>query len=454
MNELNLNDKQGFAFLCLTDDIYTEIGYGGGAGGGKSYIGCAWIVINCIQYKEVRYLIGRRELTNLKKTTLLTLFKVCKDLGLQPDIHYSLNSQLNIVNFWNGSQILLMDMAYKPSDPDYLRFGGLELTGAFIDESNECDLKSIEILKTRIGRCKNDEYKILPKLLETFNPSKNHIYQRFWTPYKNKQLPKHRIFIPALATDNPFLDDSYIKQLENSDEVTRERLLKGNFDFDADDRALVSYPKIIDCFSNTFVKEGDKRISSDLAMQGRDNFVIALWNGLRVKMVLVKNKAKGKEIEQDLKSCAEKNHVSRSNIVVDSDGMGSYIGSYMDGIVEFHAGAKAHDSQKYFNLKSECAYKLAELINKGLLYLDVAEDETVFINGRYERLRDVLVAELSQLKKNTVEKDEKLRIIPKDEMKQNLGRSPDFLDVLIMGCVHLVHNAETFLMEDTEGLVF
>jgi phage terminase large subunit len=421
---------------------------------GKSYIGCAWIILSCVQHAGVRYLIGRRELTNLKKTTLMTFFQVCKELGLLSDIHYTLNSQLNIINFFNGSQVLLMDMAYKPSDPDYLRFGGLELTGAFCDESNECDLKSIEILKTRIGRCKNDVFSLVPKLLETFNPSKNHIYQRYWVPYKNKQLPEHRIFIPALATDNPYLDHSYIKQLENADEVTRERLLKGNFDFDADDRALVSYPRIIDCFTNSFVPEGEKRLSADLAMQGRDNFVIAIWNGNRVTLPLIKNKARGKEIETDLKQYAEKYHVPRSKVVVDSDGMGGYIESYMEGIVEFHGGSAAFESDKYFNLKSQCAYKLAELINKGELYLDVPEDAYVVVNNRQERLRDVLVAELSQLKKNSVDKDEKLRIIPKEDMKQNLGRSPDLLDVLLMGCMHLCQNTETFVLEDTEGTVF
>ena len=451
--DLESNPKQGFAYLCLLDDIHTEIGYAGSAGAGKSYLGCGWIIINCLKFKGVRYLIGRRELTNLKKTTLQTFFKVAGDFGLVSDVHYKYNAQANIIEFFNGSQVFLMDMAYKPSDPDYLRFGGLELTGSFCDESNECDIKSIEILKTRIGRCMNDEYNLKPKLFETFNPSKNHVYSRYWVPYKNNNMPENRIFVPALATDNPFLSKEYIKQLENADEVTRQRLLLGNFDFDDDSRALVSYAQILDCFSNSFVKEGNNFISTDLAMQGRDNFVVSAWSGLRVRFPIIKNKAEGKEIEEDLKKCAEENHVPRSKVVADSDGLGSYLESYMRGIVQFHANQKPFKSE-FGNLKHECAFKLAELIKKGLIYIDVKEDQMVLIAGRYQRLKDVLVEELSQLKIDnaSIDKDQKKRIISKDEMKQNIGRSPDFLDCLIQRMFFEVSNSNLTVLS-SEGIL-
>jgi hypothetical protein len=48
----------------------------------------------------------------------------------------------------------------------------LELTGGFIDESNEVDMLAITMINTRLGRQMNKEYGIVPKLLETFNPDK------------------------------------------------------------------------------------------------------------------------------------------------------------------------------------------------------------------------------------------------------------------------------------------
>ena len=43
------------------------------------------------------------------------------------------------------------------------------------------------------------------------------------------------------------------------------------------------------------------------------------------------------------------------------------------------------------------------------------------------------------LKANDIDNDtSRKNIIPKDKMKQMLGRSPDYLDMLIMGMYHLV----------------
>ncbi len=42
------SEKQYMAWNILQDKIHTEIFYGGGAGGGKSYLGCAWLIISCL----------------------------------------------------------------------------------------------------------------------------------------------------------------------------------------------------------------------------------------------------------------------------------------------------------------------------------------------------------------------------------------------------------------------
>lgn len=441
--DLRSNQRQGLAWLYLTDDKHREIGYGGAAGGGKSFLGCAWIIIMCLQYKGTRYLIGRKELTNLKRTTLKTFFEAAHTLGLVPDVHYKYNGQMSTISIFNGSEVILMDMSFKPSDPDYLRFGGLELTGAFVDESNECDLKALDILNSRLGRCKNEQYDIVPKLYETFNPSKNHVYSRFWLPFKNDNMPKDRVFIRALATDNPFLSQKYIEQLEKADEITRERLLHGNFDYDDDERALVSYKQILDCFTNTFIPEGEKRLSADLAMQGRDNFVVGALDGLRISFPLVMQKSTGRVIEEKIKDLAHTRGVRRSNVIADSDGMGQYLESYLQGIETFRANKTPIDRQ-YGNLSHECLFKLAELIRKGEIFLDVPESQRVVVGGREHRLRDVLVEELGQLKIDnaSIDKDQKKRVISKDEMKKNIGRSPDFLDVLKMAMFYFVSNQE------------
>ena len=67
--------KQEHAIYYLKDDCTTEVLYGGAAGGGKSALGCLWLIENCQKYKGSRWLMGRSKLKTLKETTLNTFFE-------------------------------------------------------------------------------------------------------------------------------------------------------------------------------------------------------------------------------------------------------------------------------------------------------------------------------------------------------------------------------------------
>ena len=259
------------------------------------------------------------------------VFQVMQILGIKPDDLFTLNSQTNIITFKNGSLIFLMDMSHQPSDPLYTRFGGLELTGAFVDESNENNVMAIEILKTRLGRGRNKEYGLIPKLLETFNPSKNHVYTRYYKPWKDGKLPAHRIFITALATDNTYLDDSYIEQLKNADKVTRERLLYGNFEYDDDPAKLFEYDKICDIFSTERVDKPRRQnyLTCDVARMGRDKTVIMIWLGLHIHKVFSYPKTTTTKVRDLILENCRKYKIPHSNVMIDEDGVGGgvYVGA-------------------------------------------------------------------------------------------------------------------------------
>lgn len=416
--------KQSQALRYLRDNTTDFVGYGGAAFSGKSYLLAYWLTINCVGYPGTGWGLGRRELTVLKKTTLLTLFKVFKECNVQPDIDYTFNQQQNVIEFTNGSTIFLIDTEYKPSDPLFERFGGLELTGCAVDESAETDPGAIEILSTRIGRRLNEKYKLRAKFLETFNPSKKHVYSRYYKPFRDGCETIETRFIKALPTDNPSPEvTAYVDRiLNNASKITIERLIKGNFEYDDDPACLVEYDAITDLFTNDHVKpEGKKYLSADLAMKGRDKFIVSVWHGLVCELKVEKDYSTGKEIEGDVKNMMVKHSVPHSQTIVDSDGLGSYLESYLKGIKEFHGGGKAK-SDEYANMKSECGYKLAELINKRLIKIVCNETQKKYI-----------CEELEMLKAADVDADEKKkRIIKKDDMKSILGRSPDYLDTLLM----------------------
>lgn len=432
MKEINFNpsNKQFEAWQYLTDNETTELGYGGAASGGKSYLGCFWILAMCLAYPDTGWLMGRRELTNLKRTTLLTFFKVCSEYGIEPEKHFNYNQQNNIITFLNGSQIFLMDLGYKPSDPLFTRLGGLELTGYFIDEANEVPVEAVNIVKTRTGRRNNDKHKIKPKGLETFNPDKGHVYMRFFKPWKDGTLPKHRKFIRALPQDNPFTSEDYLEQLRNSDKITRERLLEGNFEYENDPTILMKYDAINDLFTNTTIKRNQKFISADIARFGDDKTVIYVWDDLEVTKCEILTKTPVDVIADKIKGLTMEYQIPLSRVIVDEDGVGGGVCDILSGVKGFVANSSPIQLGRldneyrpnFSNLKAQCYFKLSDFVNTRKIAFKVDDSS----------IKSALVEELSQIKRKDPDKDTKLAIIPKDDMKANLGRSPDFADALMM----------------------
>lgn len=418
--------KQYEAYQLLTDKVTTEIGYGGAAYGGKSYLGCFWITASALAYPDTGWLLGRKDLINLRRTTLLTLFKLWEELGINRS-EYNYNQQSNIITFSNKSQIFLFDLANQPSDPLFTRLGGLDLTGGFVDESNEVPEQAINIILTRLGRRGNDRHHLTPKLLEGFNPDKGHVYSRYYKPWRDHQLPSHRRFIKALPTDNPTVTESYLNQLRNSDKVTRERLLLGNFEYDDDPTNLMQYDAIIDLFTNTVEFSNEKYLTADIARYGQDKTVIMCWEGLHVYKILTYEKQGLDVTANKIRDLASTERIPYSHIVVDEDGVGGGVVDALGGIKGFTANSTALENpltktkENYQNLKAQCTYKLADYVNRHEIAITCDPIE-----------RTLLIEELEQIKTKDIDKDQKLRIRSKDEIKELIGRSPDYADALMM----------------------
>lgn len=420
--------KQFEAWKLLTDRETTELGYGGAASGGKSYLGCFWLLAMCLAYPDTGWLLGRKEMINLKRTTLITFFKVCAEYGIEANREFSFNQQTNVITFTNKSQIFLFDLSHQPSDPLYTRLGSLELTGGFIDESNEVDSQAISIVKTRLGRRKNEEHGLTPKLLETFNPDKGHVYQEFYKPFRDNLLPAHRKFIKALPTDNPHTTAQYLQQLRHSDKITQERLLLGNFEYDDDPARLMQYDALNDLWTNTVDQNGERYIVADIARYGQDKTVVGYFEGLDLKQVKTYEKQGTDETAEVIKIIARDERVPFSHILIDEDGIGGGVLDQLRGVKGFIANSVAlpnkqtHKPENYQNLKAQCTYTLAEYVNQHRLAISY-KDAT---------FKERLIEELEQIKSADADKDGKRKIQGKDEIKAILGRSPDSADMLMM----------------------
>lgn len=413
--------KQYDAWEYLTDLVTEEILFGGGAGGGKSYLGCVWLGVVCLTYPGSRWVLARAVLKNLKATTLLTFFEVLRDtFNLQRDIDFWYKETAGVITFFNGSEVYLKDLFQYPSDPEFDSLGSTEYCGGFIDEGSQVTRVAKETLLSRF-RYKLDEFGIVGKLLVCTNPTKGWCYSDFYKPWRDKHETETRKFIQALANDNEHLPASYVNSLGRRDEFTRKRLLLGDWEYDASDAVLFPYDNILNAFTNEFAETGDKYISADIALKGSDLMVLIVWNGLRVEKIYTEKKTNAKHLEEGLVSLCKEHKVPRSNVIYDNDGVGAFLGDYMQGIKRFKNGGKVIKKQNYTNLKNQCYYKLAEMV----------QGNKIFINCSAQ-VQDKITEELQQIKMHNVDKDGKLCVTPKDQIKKNIGRSPDFADALMM----------------------
>src|SRR5690606_36452209 len=195
--DTNNNLKQKEVCRYWVDPSIKDIVYGGSKGSGKSYLGASLIFGDALIYPETHYFIARKKLNDLRKFTLPTINDVFSNWGLTQE-YYKYNGQDNYFQLYNGSKVFLLEAKYLPSDPQYMRFGSMQMTRGWIEEAGEFETDAKENLEASIGRWKNDIYNITGKLLQTCNPSKNYLYKEYYKKHKTGELDNRKRFVQAL----------------------------------------------------------------------------------------------------------------------------------------------------------------------------------------------------------------------------------------------------------------
>jgi len=235
---VSLSPKQTDVWWHLEDPTVKEVFGGGGAGGGKSHLGCTWQIHRRTTYPGTRGFIGRQDFTSLRDSTMKTYFSILSAMGYQSITHYTYNAQEHTVYFKNGtaeypgSEQHFRHMAYQPSDPDYNRFGSTEYTDAFVDEAPEVAQRACQVLLSRL-RFMHERYGIGPAILYTGNPGNSWIKEQFVMDSQGNMidLPAHRRRVLFTVADHsdPLFRENYRATLEHLDAYDRARLLEGDW---------------------------------------------------------------------------------------------------------------------------------------------------------------------------------------------------------------------------------
>lgn len=441
--------------LLLNDNTISHLWFWWGAGWGKSYTGVFWQWSMRMTYPWTKGFFWRKELKNLKKTTLETYYKMCNDYNI-PHIQRGryIKDEWAIVYdmekiLWPEyknvySKIYLLDLSHMPSDPLYTRLGSLELTDWFIDESNEIHIDCITILHTRVWRQFNDRFNILPKILETFNPDKGHVYRRYWLPFKNEQMAHNYLFIPSLAKDNNKVDRAYIKALEEMPEwPQKERLLRWNFDYDDTPWRLFADEKIADLFSNYGIETGERYVIWDVARKWEDLWPIFVFDWFKLIDYHIFWQCKTTEYSDKINDFRRRYRIGMSSVAVDEDWVWGWVVDQLwcKWVVNNSRPLPVwYDEDwkpiipNFEHLKAQLYFKLAEIVASWEMDLSILPD----------KFKDMLFEELWVMVEKDQDKDWKVKIITKEEVKGKIWRSPDIADTLAYRMLFEIKPPEKF----------
>lgn len=439
--DLTISEVQNIAMSEFNDPQTVSIVFGGGAGGGKSFLIGLLCAIACKQYPGTRWGLARKELKSLKQTTLATLIsKVHRTLGIS-EHDYKLNLLDSTLTYSNGSEILLLDLTAKPSDPEMESLGSLELTGAFVDEVGEVNKKAFDVLSSRVNRWMNKEYGITGKVIASCNPSPGFVRQEYFDKYdqlgggriqkwksghvwvKGERLDAYSVYVRSTVLDNPFIDQNYVEGLRRLPPQEKKRLLDGDWNYLDEDDSLFQM-NLIDKMTVYEIPENEngkfnKYIGVDPSDTGKDDTVFTLveegviTEQVEVKSPTGKDDAIGFYIAGKLIAFAEKHGFSKPiarNITIEGNGI----------------GASLRDAMRVFGWNVQVYTATLQTRDEGYYEFMVDADA-----GRIKILNTVIEAGmlLRQLTAHRYDLDTgKPRVTKKKELRQVLGRSPDHAD--------------------------
>ena len=205
--------------------------------------------------------------------------------------------------------------------------------------------------------------------------------------------------------------------------------------------ALFHYDALIDVFSNTITKDKEKYLIVDIADDGSDKTVFSLWEGLEEYKREEYAHMNTETIISQIREYQRIEQIPMSQSLVDAIGVGAGVASssLLTGIIGYkssyapiktdqsivqlpniHYRTGAPLTSEYANLRSQCVFTLADLVNNHKVASRVTGE-----------FKEKTIEELA-LYQDASKGDGKRMATQKEDVKEALGRSPDHSDTMIM----------------------
>ena len=240
--------------------------------------------------------------------------------------------------------------------------------------------------------------------------------------------------------DNPFIPKEEIvkAKLELDQETFRQEYLAEYID---NAGSLFKYDALIDVFSNTVTKDNEKYLIVDIADDGSDKTTFSFWEGLEEYRREEFARLNTESIIAKTREYASDQRIPFSHIAVDAIGVGAGVASssMLDGIIGYKSSYSPIKTDidivrlpnvgytkdaplvsDYKNLRSQCVFTLADLVNNHKIASRVVG-----------RQKEVIIEELHTYQDASLG-DGKRMPTQKEDIKELLGRSPDNSDTWVM----------------------
>jgi len=230
-NQYKFNPSQKEFFSKCNDNV-RYIGFGGGFGNGKTLAGCIQVLRLATEFRDNLILIGRLKGTDLEastKKTMLELISPWLDTG---QAEHKIKD--NKIVLENGSQIVFRHLE------DVYSSGilGMNLGGFYVDQAEEIDESSFNVLTSRLRRRSlSEDGTEAPRMgILTFNMAG---HNWIWRLFKKKLAkdkkpidnPEDFDIVEASTMDNKdHLPEDYIKDLLSKDKTWVARYVYGSWD--------------------------------------------------------------------------------------------------------------------------------------------------------------------------------------------------------------------------------
>lgn len=212
-----------------------EVLYGGAAGGGKTKALIMDALFRTLTFPGTTAVVFRRTYQELEDTDIK------EALSSYPKELVKYNAGRHEFTLKNGSKILFR---HCENEADRFNYSGIEIQFLYFDELTSFEQVIYDFLKTRLRAKKslgvvpivrsasnpgNIGHGWVKKMFVDAGPYMSIQTQEIYSEALHKTKKIRTQYIPALATENPFITEDYVFELEQKPQALRDALLNGDW---------------------------------------------------------------------------------------------------------------------------------------------------------------------------------------------------------------------------------